>query len=222
MIRLSEQVRRLEDTIESLRRDNKKLRDKLKTQESQQKEFMITYKWEVTELPTEWNKEWDMYTILYKDRMTGEIIIDKWIRYKNKWRNPIDVEHMISDERDEIIDHQNHEIAKLKKQIKKLTELNEQLTNTSNDGTKLIWQLKSELLARVKQVEDLQDTLKKITKENERLKSKLEQTVDEYDEEYKTFHKIKDDDINYDKRLKQHMRDIIKSRLDDMFNKWRW
>lgn len=44
MIRLSEQVRRLEDTITSLRRDNKELRDKLKNQEPPQKEFMITYK----------------------------------------------------------------------------------------------------------------------------------------------------------------------------------
>lgn len=82
-VRISEQVRRLEDTIESLRRDNKELRDKLKNQEPQQKEFMITYKWQVTELPTEWNKEWDMYTISYKDRMTGKIITDKDVEIKD-------------------------------------------------------------------------------------------------------------------------------------------
>ena len=131
MIKLSEQVRRLEDSIESLRAENKKLRD---------------------------------------------------------WIEPS------FDERDEIIDHQKWEISKLKEQIKKLTELNEQLTNTSNDGTKLIWQLKSELLARVKQVEDLQSSYKTVQKENERLKSKLKQTVDEYDEDYQTF----TDDINDD------------------------
>ena len=37
-MKLSESVRRLEDTIESLRAENKKLR------EGKQKEFMITYK----------------------------------------------------------------------------------------------------------------------------------------------------------------------------------
>lgn len=209
MNKLSEQVRRLEDTIESLRKDNKELRDKLKNQEQQQKEFMITYKWQVTELPTEWNKEWDMYTISYKDRMTDEIITDKWVRYKNEWRTTNDVARMISDERDEIIDHQKWNISKLKEQIKKLTELNEQLTNTSDDGTKLIWQLKSELLARVKQVEDLQSSYKVLQDENKKLKSKLEQTVDEYDEDYQTFHR----DI-YD-RFDDNFRKIFKEFLDD-------
>lgn len=101
-----------------------------------------------------------MYTISYKDRMTGKIITDKWIRYKNKWRNSIDVEHMISYERDEIIDHQKREISKLK----------------------------TELSARLKQVEDLQSSYKTLQEENKKLKSKLEQTVDEYDEDYQTFH----------------------------------
>lgn len=195
MIKASEMVRRLEDSIDSLREENKKLRG------GEQKEFMITYKWQTTELPTEWNKEWDMYTISYKDRMTGKIITDKWVRYKNKWRNPVDVERMISDERDEIIDHQKRDIVELRKEKDKLKE---------------------ELWARVKQVEDLQSSYKVLQEENKKLKSKLEQTVDEYDEDYQTFHKIKYDDINYDKRLKQHMREIMKSRLDDMFNKWRW
>ena len=79
-----------------------------------------------------------MYTISYKDRMSGKIITDKWVRYKNEWRNPNEVARIIADERDEIIDHQKWEISKLKEEVKKLTELNEQLTNTSNDGTKLI------------------------------------------------------------------------------------
>ena len=211
MIKLSEQVRRLEDTIESLRKDNKDLREKLKHQEPQQKEFMITYKWQVTELPTEWNKEWDMYTISYKDRMTDEIITDKWVRYKNEWRNPNEVARIIADERDEIIEHQKRDIEKLKEQVKKLTELNEQLTSTSNDGTKLIWQLKSELLARVKQVEDLQSSYKTVQEENKKLKSKLEQTVDEYDEDYQTF----TDDLNDD------LRNMANWRIDveDFFNK---
>lgn len=38
VLKLSEQVRRLEDSIESLRAENKKLR------EGKQKEFMLTYK----------------------------------------------------------------------------------------------------------------------------------------------------------------------------------
>ena len=169
--------------------------------EGKQKEFMITYKWQVTELPTEWNKEWDMYTISYKDRMTDEIITDKWVRYKNKWSNPNEVARIIADERDEIIDHQKWEISKLKEEVKKLTELNEQLTNTSNDGTKLIWQLKSELWARLKQVEDLQSSYKTLQKENERLKSKLEQTSDEYDEDYQTFHR--DEDKCFDENFRK-------------------
>ena len=193
--KLSEQVRRLEDSIESLRAENKKLR------EPQQKEFMITYKWQTTELPTEWNKEWDMYTISYKDRMTGKIITDKWVRYKNKWSDPIDVAHMVEDERDEIVDHQKWEISKLKEEVKKLTELNEQLTSTSDDGTKLIWQLKSELLARVKQVEDLQSSYKTLQEENKKLKSKLEQTVDEYDDDYQTFHR--DDNVRFDDNFRK-------------------
>lgn len=128
MIKTSEMVRRLEDSIESLRLENKMLKE-----------------------------------------------------------DTVDI-------RDGVIDHQNQEIAKLKE----------------------------ELWARVKQVEDLQSSYKTLQEENKRLKSKLEQTVDEYDEDYQTFHKIKDDDINYDKRLKQHMREVMKSRLDDMFDKWRW
>lgn len=201
MIKASEMVRRLEDTIESLRAENKKLR------EGKQKDFMITYKWQVTELPTEWNKEWDMYIISYKDRMTDKIITDKWVRYKNEWRNPNEVARMVEDERDEIIDHQKWEISKLKEQIKKLTELNEQLTNTSDNGTKLIWQLKSELLARVKQVEDLQSSHKTLQDENKRLKSKLEQTVDEYDEDYKTFHR--DDDKCFDENFRKIFWDFL-------------
>ena len=144
MIKISEQVRRLEDSIESLRAENKKLRD---------------------------------------------------------WIEPS------FDERDEIIDHQKWEISKLKEQIKKLTELNEQLTNTSNDGTKLIWQLKSELLARVKQVEDLQSSYKTLQDENKKLKSKLKQTVDEYDEDYKTFHR--DDDKNFDENFRKIFGDFL-------------
>ena len=141
MIKLSEQVRRLEDSIESLRAENKMLKE-----------------------------------------------------------DTVDI-------RDEVIDHQNNEIAKLKKQIKKLTELNEQLTNTSNDGTKLIWQLKSELLARVKQVEDLQSSYKTVQKENERLKSKLEQTVDEYDEDYQTYHR--DDNVRFDDNFRKIFWDFL-------------
>lgn len=65
-----------------------------------------------------------------------------------------------ADIRDEVIEHQKWEISKLK----------------------------TELSARVKQVEDLQSSYKTLQKENERLNSKLEQTVDEYDEDYQTFH----------------------------------
>ena len=144
MIKASEIVRRLEDSIESLRLENKKLRD---------------------------------------------------------WIEPS------FDERDDIIDHQKWEISKLKEQIKKLTELNEQLTNTSNDGTKLIWQLKSELLARVEQVENLQSSYKTLQKENEKLKSKLEQTVDEYDEDYKTFHR--DDFVHFDENFRKIFWDFL-------------
>lgn len=106
MLKLSESVRRLEDTIESLRAENKRLRD--------------------------------------------------------NWNTP--------DVRDEIIDHQNQEIAKLKK----------------------------ELWARVKQVEDLQSSYKVLQEENKKLKSKLEQTVDEYDEDYQTFHNNLNDALNDD------------------------
>ena len=143
MIKVSEMVRRLEDSIESLRAENKRLRD--------------------------------------------------------NWNTP--------DVRDEIVDHQKREISKLKEQIKKLTELNEQLTNTSNDGTKLIWQLKSELLARVKQVEDLQSSYKTLQKENERLKSKLKQTADEYDEDYQTFHR--DEDKCFDENFRKIFWDFL-------------
>lgn len=180
MIKLSEQVRRLEDSIDSLREENKKLRG------GEQKEFMITYKWGVTELPTKWNKEWDMYTISYKDRMTGKIITDKWVRYKNKWRNPVDVERMISDERDEIIDHQKRDIVELRKEIDKLKE---------------------ELWARVKQVEDLQSSYKVLQEENKKLKSKLEQTVDEYDEDYQTFNR--DDYARFDDNFRKIFWDFL-------------
>lgn len=135
VLKLSEQVRRLEDSIESLRIENKMLKE-----------------------------------------------------------DTVDI-------RDEVIDHQNQEIAKLKK----------------------------ELWARVEQVENLHDTLKKITKENlelqdenKRLKSKLEQTVDEYDEEYQTFHnnckcngkcRRRDEDKFYNDNFRRMFRDF----LDDDF-----
>lgn len=125
------------------------------------------------------------------------------------------------DIRDEVIDQQNHEIAKLKKEIDRCKKLNDTLINNARADDEKYKKLERELWARLKQVEDLQSSYKTLQKENERLNSKLEQTVDEYDEDYQTFHKIKDDDINYGKRLEQHMREIIKSRLDDMFNKWR-
>lgn len=143
MIKVSEMVRRLEDSIDSLREENKRLRD--------------------------------------------------------NWNTP--------DVRDEIIDHQKWDISKLKEQIKKLTELNEQLTNTSDDGTKLIWQLKSELLARVKQVEDLQSSYKTLQEENKKLKSKLEQTVEEYDKDYQTFHR--DDDKCFDENFRKIFWDFL-------------
>lgn len=128
-------------------------------------------------------------------------------------------------------------MIKLSEQVRRLEDTIESLRTENRDlrskvGTvaeetiqdlqKRITELSRELKARVKQVEDLQSSYKTLQKENERLKSKLEQTVDEYDKDYQTFHNIKDDDINYDKRLERHMRDIMKSRLDDMFNKWRW
>lgn len=114
-IKLSDQVRRLEDTIESLRAENKRLRD--------------------------------------------------------NWNTP--------DVRDEIIDHQKRDIEKLKK----------------------------ELLARVKQVEDLQSSYKTLQKDNERLKSKLEQTVDEYDEDYQTFHR--DDYVRFDENFRKIFWDFL-------------
>ena len=128
-------------------------------------------------------------------------------------------------------------MIKLSEQVRRLEDTIENLRTENRDlrskvGTvaeetiqdlqKRITELSRELKARVKQVEDLQSSYKTLQKENERLKSKLEQTVDEYDKDYQTFHNIKDDDINYDKRLERHMRDIMESRLDDMFNKWRW
>lgn len=190
-MKISEQVRRLEDTIESLRAENKKLR------EGKQKDFMITYKWQVTELPTEWNKEWDMYTISYKDRITDKIITDKWVRYKNKWRNPIDVEHMVEDERDEIIDHQKRDMVKLRKEIDKLKE---------------------ELWARVEQVENLQDTLKKITKENLKLQDRLEKCenlnrkcTEKYgEEELHPYEKSIADDIDFVNDIKKLYWSIFK------------
>lgn len=206
-MKLSESVRRLEDTIESLRKDNKDLRDKLKHQEPQQKEFMITYKWQVTELPTEWNKEWDMYTISYKDRMTGKIITDKWLRYKNEWRNPNDVARMVADERDEIIDHQKRDIVKLRKEIDRCKKLNDTLINNARSDDEKYKKLEKELWARLKQVEDLQSSYKTLQEENKKLKSKLEQTVDEYDEDYKTFHR--DDDKHFDENFRKIFGDFL-------------
>ena len=155
MNRLSEQVKRLEDTIESLRAENKMLR------EGSNKEPRLNYKWNINsyvDLPSEWNEEWDFYTYKIYDQLLDERCTWKWIWHNSRW---IDLDRVVeteADERDEIIDHQKREISKLKEENKKLAKLNEQLTDTSDDGTKLIWQLKSELLAIVKQVEDLQSS----------------------------------------------------------------
>ena len=102
-------------------------------------------------------------------------------------------------------------MIKLSEQVRRLEDTIESLRTENRDlrskvGTvaeetiqdlqKRITELSRELLARVKQVEDLQSSYKTLQKENERLKSKLEQTVDEYDEDYQTFN----DDLNDDLR----------------------
>ena len=202
MIKLSEQIRRLEDSIENLRAENKKLRDG--------KTPLLNYKWfiiSLQDLPSKWNEEWDFYTYKIYDTIIDKTYIWKMVWYKNDWVDLSRIIRMEADDRDEIIDHQKWEISKLKEQIKKLTELNEQLTNTSDDGTKLIWQLKSELLARVKQVEDLQSSYKVLQEENEKLKSKLEQTVDEYDEDYQTFNR--DDYARFDDNFRKIFWDFL-------------
>lgn len=127
VLKLSEQVRRLEDSIESLRAENKKLR------EGEHKELRLNYKWNINsfnDLPSEWNEEWDFYMYKIYDKLLDERCIWKYVWYKNKW---VDLDRVIeseTDERDEIIDHQKWEISKLK----------------------------TELSARLKQVEDLQSS----------------------------------------------------------------
>lgn len=211
VLKLSEQVRRLEDTIESLRRDNQELRDKLKTQEPPK----FAFKWTVKELPKKW-EDGDLYFIEYSDWTRAEVVWYNW-KLEPLW----EIKDMYA---------KSEYTKKLEEKNKSLKKENQDLRSkvgavaeeTIQDLQKTIAELSRELEARVGQVENLQSSYKTLQKENERLKSKLEQTVDEYDEDYQTFHKIKDDDINYDKRLKQHIREIMKSRLDDMFNKWRW
>lgn len=66
MNRLSEQVRRLEDTIESLIAENKKLREP-------QQLPQISYKWKVTERPEEW-EEGDLYYVELSDWTICEVI----------------------------------------------------------------------------------------------------------------------------------------------------
>lgn len=134
-MKLSESVRRLEDTIESLRLENKMLKE-----------------------------------------------------------DTVDI-------RDEVIDQQNHEIAKLKKEIDRCKKLNDTLINNARSDDEKYKKLERELWERLKQVEDLQSSYKTVQKENERLKSKLEQTVDEYDEDYKTFHR--DDDKCFDENFRK-------------------
>ena len=114
MIKLSEQIRRLEDSIESLRAENKKLR------ESGHKEPQLRYKWNINsfkDLPSEWNEEWDFYTYRIYDKLLDERCTWKYVWYKNKW---VDLHRVIeseADERDEIIDHQKWEISKLKEEL---------------------------------------------------------------------------------------------------------
>lgn len=191
-LKLSEQVRRLEDTIESLKRDNKELRDKLKKQEPR-----LNYKWNINsfyDLPSEWNEEWDFYTYKIYDKVLDERCVWKYVRYKNKW---IDLDRVIeseADDKDEVIDRLQHdlqsykdELATYQKKTKLLVEHNDKLT--------------TELSARLKQVEDLQSSFKVLQEENKRLKSKLEQTVDEYDEDYQTFHR--DEDKCFDENFRK-------------------
>lgn len=66
MIKLSEQVRRLEDTIESLRAENKRLREPKQLPQ-------ISYKWKVTERPEEWD-EGDLYYVELSDWTMCEVI----------------------------------------------------------------------------------------------------------------------------------------------------
>lgn len=204
MIKASEIVRRLEDTIESLRLENKKLRER------GHKEPRLNYKWNINsfnDLPREWNEEWDFYTYKIYDKLLDERCVWKYVRYKSKW---IDLDRVIeseADERDEIIDHQKWEIAKLKKEIDRCKKLNDTLINNARADDEKYKKLEKELWARLKQVEDLQSSYKTLQKENERLKSKLEQTVDEYDEDYKTFHR--DDDKCFDENFRKIFWDFL-------------
>lgn len=191
MIKASEMVRRLEDSIDSLREENKKLKAKVHESEVIKKPI-FNYKWTYTVenwLPTSGNKDWDLwicnYTYCWQDMHSDSV------RYKDRWLSPIEYEKLfkvnpLQDERDEIIDHQKRDIVKLRKEIDKLKE---------------------ELGARVKQVEDLQSSYKTLQEENKKLKSKLEQTVDEYDEDYKTFHR--DDDKCFDENFRKIFWDFL-------------
>lgn len=86
-----------------------------------------------------------MYTISYKDRMTGKIITDKWVRYKNEWRNPNEVARMVEDERDEIIDHQKRDMVKLRKEIDRCKKLNDTLINNARADDEKYKKLEREL-----------------------------------------------------------------------------
>lgn len=216
MIKLSEQVRRLEDSIESLRAENKKLKAKVHESEVIKKP-MLKYKWTYTIedwLPTSGNKDWDLwicdYTYYWQD------IHSECVRYKDRWVSPIEYENLfktnpLPDERDEIIDHQKWDIVKLRKEIDRCKKLNDTLINNARSDEEKYKKLEKELWARLKQVEDLQGSYKTLQKENERLKSKLEQTVDEYDEDYKTFHK--DDFVRFDENFKKIFWDFLDGKL---------
>lgn len=133
-------------------------------------------------------------------------------KLRDNWNTP--------DVRDEIIDHQNQEIDKLKKEIDRCKKLNDTLINNARADDEKYKKLERELWARVKQVEDLQSSYKVLQEENKKLKSKLEQKVNEYDKEYQE--NTKQSAWNdYHKRLNQQIKDMWKSRLDDMFNKRR-
>lgn len=126
MIKLSEQVRRLEDSIESLRADNKKLREL-------QQLPQISYKWKVTERPEEW-EEGDLYYVELSDwtiyeviRYNGEFIPFSRVREmydKNGYTKKLETE----------LQERVKQVENLQDTLKKITKENLELQEKLNKG----------------------------------------------------------------------------------------
>lgn len=131
MIKLSEQVRRLEDTIESLRAENKKLREP-------QQLPQISYKWKVTERPEEW-EEGDLYYVELSDWT-----ICKVIRYNGE---------LIPFDRVKEMYDKNNYTKKLETELKARMEQVENLQDTLKKITKENLELQDRLKKREDDIE---------------------------------------------------------------------